>query len=100
MSKHTPEWKVFTDGDDNLCVVIMHGNYVDTWIAKIFDNDEAHAALIAAAPELLAALELIEDQAERAALVQDRSVGIIKQVCAVIAKDLQSAIEQAGEGEG
>lgn len=48
---------------------------------------------------LLAACKLAADQAGRAALVQDRSVGIIKATCAIIAKDLKSAIEQAGEGK-
>ena len=47
---------------------------------------------------LLAACKLAADQAGRAALVQDRSVGIIKATCAIIAKDAKAAIRKARGG--
>ncbi len=49
---------------------------------------------------LLAVLEKIREQAERAALVQNRSVGIIKQTCAIIAKEADEAIAAAQDGPG
>lgn len=49
--------------------------------------------------ELLEALKQIADQAGRASLVQARSVGIIKQVCVIIADDANAAIAKASKGE-
>lgn len=45
--------------------------------------------------DLVKALEEIADHAYRASLVQHRSVSIIKQTCAKIAKDAKAAIAKA-----
>jgi hypothetical protein len=45
------------------------------------------------------ALEKVADQAQRASLVQDRSVHIIKQACAFIAKGAHAALQPKAEGE-
>lgn len=44
---------------------------------------------------LVKVLEKIEDQASRATLVQDRSVSIIKQTCAIIAREAKAALAAA-----
>ncbi len=41
------------------------------------------------------ALEKIADQANRASMVQDRSVGIIKQTCGVIFSEAKQALKEA-----
>lgn len=41
---------------------------------------------------LITVIEKIADQAQRASFVQDRSVGIIKATCALIAKDAKAAL--------
>ena len=50
------------------------------------------AALRAQNAALVATLRTIQDQAHRATMVQDRSVGIIKQVCGVIASSAKDAL--------
>ena len=67
------------------------------WCGALCPDDAAIVAgkidaLLAERDRYKTLLEQIEDQAGRAALVQDRSVRIIKQVCASIARDARAAL--------
>ena len=56
--------------------------------AQAINRDAAFEALVAA-------LTTIADQADRASLVQDRSVRIIKQACAIMASEAREALALA-----
>lgn len=95
-AKHTKgPWEVHKNAPNEIWAGLGPVAMTTPRISEDIDEEQANARLIAAAPELLATLELIEDQAGRAALVQDRSVGIIKATCAIMAKDAKTAIRKA-----
>jgi len=56
--------------------------------------------LLAEVGRLREALEELADKAERASLVQDRSVGIIKQALRYIAKEARATLSGKKEGKG
>lgn len=91
MAEHTPgPWRVLSAAPNHsLTINSARGQYIG--LAGLQDNGahEANARLIAAAPELLAALELLRDQAvERGQLVISPGSGPMHVICRAIAKAL------------
>jgi hypothetical protein len=89
--KHTPApWKheELFDGDESLGITIKAGRDEIAHISSIGHQDFANAALIAAAPELLTALQAMVKLVTRTAMVDLPEVA---QAVHVIAKATESA---------
>jgi hypothetical protein len=84
MSKHTPgPWTVWENGDDEIGVDDLYQNSVCT--VEKGETRMADASLIAAAPELLAALELLLSARDDDGAICPSGV-VVAQVKAAIAK--------------
>lgn len=80
---------------DNTGRVVAADVYDEELAEQIVAEHNQHAALVAEWERLRAALVTAADQAERASFVQDRSVHIIRQACALIASDLDQLLRFA-----
>lgn len=83
---------------DNTGRRIVASVYNEELAKQIVAEHNAHAALVAERDRLRLAMAMAADTAERASFVQDRSVGIIKQTCALIASDLHEALATGKQG--